>query len=156
MLLKIKIWLYIWVVKNLYGYTKVSTKTLYAQAWHETGDFKSQVFKENKNLFGMRHPSKRKTFSQGSNLGHAVFKNHLSSVRDYFERQKEFNIPNSEDSGYMLKTVNSNYAEDPNYLTKWQNVKDIIKQPISNTFLLVLFFLLLGTIFLIYKNKSKQ
>ncbi|TJY33382.1 glucosaminidase domain-containing protein [Pontimicrobium aquaticum] len=155
MLFRLKIWLYIWLLKNLYGYTKVSVKLLFAQSWHETGNFKSEVFKQNNNLFGMRHPKVRKTYSKGSNLSHAVFKSHFDSVRDYFERQKNFGISNTGDTNYSLETVASNYATDPNYLQKWQNVKKTIKAPTNNMFLLGgLFFLVLLTV-LIYKRTKK-
>lgn len=149
-LLKIKIWAYIFILKNLKGYAKVSTKLLYAQAWHETGDFKSQVYKENNNLFGMRHPSVRKTRSTGSKYAHAVFKNHYDSVLDYFLRQKYFKIPDSDDQEYMVNTVNSGYAEDKVYLAKWQNVKDKISKPFTTWFFvgLLFFFVLIGLLIL--------
>lgn len=44
-----------------------------AQARLETGHFKSDVFKENNNLFGMKHPSVRETVSLGPNRGHAKY-----------------------------------------------------------------------------------
>ena len=44
-----------------------------AQAKLETGHFKSEVFRMNNNLFGMRHPRQRVTLSKGSNLNHAVY-----------------------------------------------------------------------------------
>ena len=146
----------IWLSKRLYGYNKVSTKLLYAQAWHETGDFKSEVFKVNRNLFGMRQPKKRKTFAIGSNLGHATFKNHWDSIRDYFERQKEFSIPDSVDNEYMQHTVNSNYAEDNQYIQKWRNINDNIILPTNNLFIYAgLFFLVLLASVFLFKRKSK-
>ena len=54
-----------------------------AQAKLETGHFKSDVFKENNNLFGMKHPSVRKTVSLGSNRGHAKYATWQDSVKDY-------------------------------------------------------------------------
>ena len=157
MLLKIKLYFFIWLAKLLHGYGKIKTKTLYAQAWHETGDFKSPVFIQNKNLFGMRHPSIRDTTSQGSNLNHAIYKNHYSAIHDYFKRQKYFKIRAVSDSQYMLDTVNSGYAEDTSYLTKWQKVIDTIKPPIHhNLFLAVVFFFASTVIFLIYKKTKKS
>jgi len=156
MFLRVKLWLMIWVVKNLKGYNNISTKLLYAQAWHETGDFKSEVFKENNNLFGMRHPSKRKTYSKGSSLGHAVFESHYDSIRDYFERQKYFSITDTTDTDYMAQTVASNYAEDVNYLPKWKNVYSKIKMPVSNLWLYlgIFFLVLIALIMLIFKRKK--
>lgn len=140
--LKIKIWLYIWYFKNLYGYNNISTKLIYAQAWHETGNFKSEVFKQNNNLFGMRQPSKRKTFATGSHLNHATFKNHFDSVRDYFEHRKYFKIPNTSDQAFIDVTVRKGYAEDQNYKKKWIKIFNTIKPPAAKlpTYAVILFF----------------
>ena len=54
-----------------------------AQAKLETGHFKSEVFKMNNNLFGMRHPLRRVTLSRGSNLNHAVYNSWQHSLMDY-------------------------------------------------------------------------
>lgn len=154
-LLKLKIWFFIWLLKNKHGYDKVSTKLLFAQTWHETGDFKSEVFKDNNNLFGMRHPSIRPTRSQGSRHAHAIFKNHYDSVYDYFLRQKNFNIPNVEDSSYIINTVASGYAEDPAYSTKWLNVKNTIKKPFTTWFFVGLLFFCIVVTYLIMKLLKK-
>jgi uncharacterized FlgJ-related protein len=53
-----------------------------AQAVLESGHFKSSVFKENNNLFGMRQPRKRFTLCKGSNLNHGVYDNWKISVED--------------------------------------------------------------------------
>ena len=53
-----------------------------AQALLETGHFKSTIFKENNNLFGMRQPRKRYTLCKGSNLNHGVYDNWKVSVED--------------------------------------------------------------------------
>ena len=117
------------------------TKVIYGQAWHETGNFKSPVFKQNKNLFGMRQAKKRKNFATGENLLHATYGNIKDSVRDYFLRQKDFRIPNSDISEYVDATVKSGYAEDPLYLSKWLNIINKIKHPTSTMFALTgLFF----------------
>ncbi len=139
----------------MYGFGKISTSLIYAQAYHETGDFKSTMFVDQKNLFGMRHPSRRKTFSQGSKRAHAYFKTHWDSIRDYFERQKNFRINSENDQEFMTSTVASNYAEDPKYLQKWQNTVKTLKTPINGLFIGILFFFLCVTIFIMF-NKSKK
>lgn len=53
-----------------------------AQAVLESGHFKSTVFKENNNLFGMKQPRKRYTLCKGSNLNHGVYDNWKISVED--------------------------------------------------------------------------
>ena len=158
-LLKVKIYLFIWYFKNYYGYTKVSARLLYAQAWHETGNFTSAVFLQNKNLFGMRLPKKRQTFATGSNLNHATFKSHFDSVRDYFKRQKNFRIPNVSDEQYMTLTQKSGYAEDKNYIRKWKHISKTVNPPINITFLLVFFLVIIFIKLLISSvnsNKIKQ
>ena len=139
-MLKLKIYLMIYFAKLFNGFGKVSTSVIYAQAVHETGDFTSPIFKEQNNLFGMRHPSRRKTYSQGTKRAHAYFKTHWDSIRDYFERQKNFSISSEDDQSFMSSTVASNYAEDPNYLQKWQRLAGSVKKPVTGIYIGVLFF----------------
>lgn len=159
MLLKLKIWIYISILKHFYGYKKVSVNLLYAQAKHETGNFKSEVFKQNKNLFGMREPKKRKTKATGTNLHHAVFKTHFESIIDYFLRQNYFKIPDSDDRGYMINTVKSGYAEDKEYLKKWQTHSNTDHKPPLLKFLVyggIIFFFLISLIFIFKIKKSNN
>ena len=164
MLTKILIWVYIHFLKQWYGFSKISTRLIYAQAYHETGNFTSKVFKQNKNPFGMRQAKIRKNFATGTSLGHATFSSLFNSVRDYFERQKNFRIDSTNDSKFMVSTVNSNYAEDKLYLQKWQKTVDTIKiSPViqnSNKiigFLIILFALyLIHTIYQAYISKKTK
>ena len=66
-------------VKNRIKYPDVAL----AQSMWETGHFKSNVFKSNFNLFGMKKPEKRPTTATGENRGHAQYKNWVDSVKDY-------------------------------------------------------------------------
>ena len=127
----------------MYGFSNISTKLIFAQAVHETGNFTSAVFKENNNLFGMRQAKVRKNFATGTNRAHATFKNHLNSVRDYFERQKNFRIANTDDSRFVETTVNSNYAEDQNYKSKWIATVNSLKSPVDVKRIGLLFFSLI-------------
>jgi len=130
MMNKVLIWVYISLLKQWYGYKRISTEVIYAQAKHETGDFTSKIFKENKNLFGMRKPSIRANSVNGENNGHATFSSLYNSVRDYFQRQNYFEISNQNNDLFMASTVNSNYAEDKAYLQKWSNVRRNLRLPI--------------------------
>ncbi len=145
MWLQLKIWVLITVYKYLHGYSKISTKLIFAQAKHETGNFTSDVFKENHNLFGMRQAKVRKNTATGTNRNHATYKNHRSSIIDYFLRQSNFKIPNVNDTDFMLKTVGSNYAEDKNYLSKWTTIYKNTVTPLALKVLMYggLFFLVL-------------
>ena len=54
-----------------------------AQSLWETGYFSSDIFVDNHNLFGMKHPAKRTTTSIGKQRAHAKYKNWVDSVMDY-------------------------------------------------------------------------
>ena len=56
---------------------------VFAQAKLESGYFKSTIFRENNNLFGMRVASRRPTTNKGENRGHAAFDNWKESLVDY-------------------------------------------------------------------------
>lgn len=97
-----------------------SPKVVLAQAILESGHFKSKVFKENNNLFGMKEPSIRKTLALGTKNGHAYYKNWKDSVIDYYLYQEAYhNIKEPKDEKY-LKRLSRSYAEDPKYIQKLQ------------------------------------
>lgn len=153
---KIKIWSYIFFLKYWYGFGAISTAVIYGQAKHETGNFTSTIFKENKNLFGMREPSVRKTYATGTARNHATFKNLFDSVRDYFLRQKDFSIDSGTDTGFIDSTVSSNYAEDRQYKEKWLKIIDGVKKPFSNWLIVLLFFFVVLASFLLFKSEKSN
>ena len=65
-------------------------KVVLAQAIIESGHFKSKLFKENNNLFGMRHAKQRHCISKGSKNGYAIYNNWRESVIDYAFYQKTY------------------------------------------------------------------
>ena len=91
---------------------------VYNQAIIETGNFTSNIFKENNNLFGMKHPKVRLTTSIGVNRGHAKYNSWLDSVVDmvYFQNYYKFRIENVHTNYYDF--LNDIYAEDENYIVK--------------------------------------
>lgn len=94
-----------------------------AQAIQETGHFKSNIFKENNNLFGMKKAYQRPTTCIAVNKGHAVYSDWKSSVLDYALWQSKYgNYSNKEDYFEYLKRC---YAQDNNYINK---LKLIIKK----------------------------
>ncbi|MCH9735998.1 MAG: glucosaminidase domain-containing protein [Actinomycetia bacterium] len=109
------------LLKNFMGYSKVPTALIIAQAQLESGNFSSNIFKENHNLFGMKLPSRRPTMAIGENRGFAVYPSWMDSVVDYFLRQQAFGISNTEYvQEYMAQTVSSGYVHgDPGYRDKW-------------------------------------
>ena len=89
---------------------------LYAQAQHETGNFKSDLFKRAKNLFGMKAPNSRKNYTGESN-GYAVYSSWQSSLMDMVQYLKERSLPLSEvaEMGpyeYASYLKSKNYYED--------------------------------------------
>lgn len=86
-----------------------------SQAKIETGNFKSKVFIENNNLFGMRFPGNRVTLAKGENLKHAVYDNWQESVIDYAIYQSTY-LRKYSRSEY-LKFLELNYAENKNYVS---------------------------------------
>jgi hypothetical protein len=87
---------------------------VYAQAKLESGNFKSPIFLENNNLFGMKVAKRRPTTNKGENRGHAYFTSWRDCVVDYAFYQAAYLNELRTEQQY-LEYLKSNYAEDPNY-----------------------------------------
>lgn len=97
---------------------------VYAQARLETGNFKSEIFKTNHNLFGMKVATLRPTTNKGEENGHAYYEGWRESVVDYaMFRAAYLNNITSEDEYFQY--LKSNYAEDSRYIDR---LKEIIKE----------------------------
>jgi uncharacterized FlgJ-related protein len=94
-------------------YNILHENVVYRQSLLETKYFSSEVFKENNNLFGMKHPYQRATTSLGSKNGHASYNNYIESIKDYKIYQ---------DSYYILFLKEAGYAEDEYYQHKLKNM----------------------------------
>jgi uncharacterized FlgJ-related protein len=91
----------------------------FVQAIIESGNFKSRLFKNHNNLFGMRFPGKRQTTSIGRNKkGYARYEDWNDSVTDYYFWQSFFmrkkNVRTREEYLDLLDDV---YAEDKSYVS---------------------------------------
>jgi hypothetical protein len=88
-----------------------------SQALHETAEFRSKIFIENNNLFGMKEASSRNNTAAGTQYNHAYYDSWIDSVVDYALWQSSYtkNIP---DDIEYLKTISVSYAEDPEYVNK--------------------------------------
>lgn len=95
-----------------------------AQSILETGNYQSEVFRANNNLFGMKVAKLRPTTALGENLGHAYYANWRNSVLDYAFYSAAY-LRNIKTEDEYFQYLKANYAEDPNYVTK-------IKQLIQN------------------------
>ena len=93
----------------------------YAQSLIETGHFKSKIFRENNNLFGMKQARTRVTTAQGTQFNHAYYGSWQESVYDYAFYQCRYlsSIRNEEE---YLAYLSRSYAEDPNYIYKIRNL----------------------------------
>lgn len=85
-----------------------------AQAQIESGHFKSRIFKENNNLFGMREARVRANLAIGTKRNHAYYHTWKESLYDYALYYSEYlSDLKTEDQYYQY--INESYAEDPNY-----------------------------------------
>ena len=90
---------------------------VFAQAKLESGYFKSTIFKENNNLFGMKIATRRPTTNKGENRGHAAFDSWKESVVDYAFYQARY-LGEIKTEGEYIQYLKANYAEDPGYVNK--------------------------------------
>ena len=90
---------------------------VYAQMKLETGNFRSKVFRENNNLFGMKVAKSRPTTNKGKQHGHAIYHTWRESVIDYAIYSAKYLSDIKTESEY-LAYLKKNYSEDPNYIKK--------------------------------------
>lgn len=81
-----------------------------AQAIVETGHYKSEIFKENHNLFGMKQAKLRINTAKGTQKGHAYYDNWHQSVYDYAFYQCRYLSNLKSEMEYFLYLSNV-YAE---------------------------------------------
>jgi hypothetical protein len=91
-----------------------------AQARLETGGYKSRIFKENNNLFGMKQATVRVNTALGTQHNHAYYDTWRESVYDYAFYQTRYLSGAKTESEYFY-VLGQSYAEDPSYVTKLQN-----------------------------------
>lgn len=96
---------------------------VFAQAVEESGHFKSEIFQENNNLFGMKMPWNRATTAIGINRGHAVYTSWRQSVIDYAFFQMSYMRGLTREE--YLSKLSKSYAENKKYVA---NLKRIINQ----------------------------
>ena len=91
-----------------------------AQSMLETGYFKSGIFLDNNNLFGMKQATVRVNTASGTQHNHAYYDTWRESVYDYAFYQTRYLSGAKTESEYLY-VLGQSYAEDPNYVTKLQN-----------------------------------
>lgn len=98
-----------------------------AQSQVETGHYKSKIFKENNNLFGMKEAKQRPTTNKGTENNHAYYDNWKASVIDYALYQSKYLSKLKTEDEY-LQYLSQNYAEDPNYIIKVKSISKKLKK----------------------------
>jgi flagellum-specific peptidoglycan hydrolase FlgJ len=97
---------------------------VYAQAIHETNNFKSNIFIENNNLFGMKEAVVRINTAKGTQYDHAFYDNWKESLYDYALYSSRYLSSITSEAEY-LQYLNTNYAADVEYVSK---LNDIIQR----------------------------
>ena len=95
-----------------------------AQAIHETNNFKSKIFIENNNLFGMKEAKSRNTLALGTQNNYAYYNNWKESLIDFGFWYSSYarTCKNEEEYFNLLSEM---YAQDSLYVKK---LKTIIKK----------------------------
>ena len=92
-----------------------------AQATLETNTFRSNIFVENNNLFGMKEAKTRINLARGSQHGHAYYDSWEDSVLDYAMWCATY-AKHCRTNEQLLSLLNGYYAEDPNYIAKLRRI----------------------------------
>lgn len=102
-----------------------------AQAKLESNNFRSYLFKENNNMFGMKLASSRLTLAKGSEHGYASYENWTESLMDYALYYSSY-LKNVRTEREYYQFLSKFYAEDVTYVEKVQNL--IIKEKLKSKF----------------------
>ena len=94
-----------------------------AQSYQESGHYKSTIFQENNNMFGMKEAVVRSNLAKGSNRGHALYNTWQDCVIDYALYYSTY-LSDIKTEGEYFEFLKQNYAEDPTYVSR---LKHIIK-----------------------------
>jgi hypothetical protein len=95
-----------------------------AQSMQETGNYKSTIFRENHNLFGMKQATIRTNLAKGTNRGHAYYDSWQDSLIDYALYSATY-LSDIKTEGEYFEYLRQNYAEDPTYV---ERLKKLIKK----------------------------
>jgi len=95
-----------------------------AQTILETGNYESDMFEKNFNLFGMKEARIRINTAKGTKKGHAYYDSWEESLYDYAFFSSSYLYKIKSDKEYF-QYLDKYYAEDPKYTKK---LKQIIKK----------------------------
>lgn len=97
---------------------------VYAQSILESGHFRSDLFINNGNIFGMKEAMVRNSVALGTKNGYAYYKNWQHSIIDYALYQATYYHTSTRKltrQEYLEKLARS-YAKDPDYIKKLNNI----------------------------------
>ena len=92
-----------------------------AQSILETGHYKSKIFKENKNLFGMKEARVRLNLAKGTQFGHAYYDNWKESLTDYALWYSTYAYKCKTEK-QLYKLLDRQYAEATAYVSSLQKL----------------------------------
>ena len=92
-----------------------------AQSYQESGHYKSTIFRENNNMFGMKEAVVRSNLAKGTNRGHAIYDSWQDSVIDYALYYSTY-LSDIKTEGEYYEFLRQNYAEDPTYVTRLKSL----------------------------------
>ena len=92
-----------------------------AQAKLESNNFRSYLFKENNNMFGMKLASSRLTIANGEEHGYASYESWSESLMDYALYYSSY-LRNVKTEREYYQFISKFYAEDVAYVSKIQNL----------------------------------
>lgn len=98
------------ILKELIKQGCVLPNVAFAQMKIETGNFKSAICKENRNIAGIK--TSKSKYVAGMNRGHCSYKTYKDCIKDYVRIQNRY-----------LKNIDGRYAENPLYVQKLKSMK---------------------------------
>jgi hypothetical protein len=104
---------------------------IYGQALLETDHFRSRIFRENNNIFGMKEATKRVNVSLGTQYEHAFYNNWMDSVYDYGLYYATYLSRLTTEDEYF-NYLSDFYAEDTSYVEKLKEI--IVREKLKSLF----------------------
>ena len=95
----------------------------------ESGNYSSNIAKNNNNYFGMKQPYSRQTLSIGETNGYATYKSWTYSILDYWMWQKRYANGLTENEYYEKL---SSYASDEDYINKVKQISKTYYEKVKN------------------------
>lgn len=99
---------------------------VFAQAILESANFKSNVFRTNNNMFGMRKANSRLTISKKGINNYAYYDHWIYSIVDRALYESTYLHAKCKDRQLYYKYLSQNYAEDSKYLTNLKRVLNTV------------------------------